>query len=69
MTYEQHCQQILSIMKEKYCLDKNDYWSEESVQQSYDAGETPQDWCDWIAQKYDLTSLDEHNLKFNKENG
>lgn len=45
LSLEEFTQKIYSIMKTRYGLNPNDY------------DETPEHFCSWTAQKYDLTDI------------
>lgn len=50
---------VLKKMKDDYGLSKNDV-DQETLQSGFDAGDKPDEFIEWYAEKYDLTSAGEY---------
>lgn len=58
LTFKDFKKEVERLMKKRHGLEPNDYADEAHLKQSYDAGETPVDYVENHATKYDLDRLD-----------
>ena len=59
LTFEEFQSEVAKLMKQQYGLDRNDFDDDgEQTKNSFKGKESPQEFVDWYAQRYDMDRID-----------
>jgi len=50
---------VEQIFNDKYGINPDDCADDQVIEDAYENGETPEEFVEWVAEKYDLTDINE----------